>query len=68
MDGFLRYKFTGIIFGRAHTWRGLFSELCGNLLLPTLHHVEMCKLYGRFLHCTPPFTLYSQNFVYYVPE
>ena len=66
MDGFLCYKFIGLIFGRAYTWRGLFSELYGNLLLSTLHHVDVnCT---RLLHCTPPFTRYSQNFVYYVPE
>ena len=26
---FLRYKFGGLIFGGAYTWRGLFSELYG---------------------------------------
>ena len=41
MDGFLRYKFMGFIFGRAYTWRGLFLELYGNLLLSTLHHVDV---------------------------
>ena len=25
-DGSLRYKFGGLIFGGAYTWRGLFSE------------------------------------------
>ena len=29
-DGFLRYEFGGLIFGRAYTWRGLFSEFYGN--------------------------------------
>ena len=24
-EGFLRYRFAGLIFGGAHTWRGLFS-------------------------------------------
>ena len=57
MDGFLRYKFMGLIFGRAYTWRGLFSELYGNLLLPTLHHVdENCTrdscIVLHHLHCT----------------
>ena len=28
--GFLRYDFEGLIFGRAYTWRGLFSEFYGN--------------------------------------
>ena len=32
MEGFLRYKFGGLIpvFGGAYTWRGLFSEFCGS--------------------------------------
>ena len=25
-EGFLRYRFGGLIFGGAYTWRGLFSE------------------------------------------
>ena len=29
-EGFLRYEFGGLIFGRAYTWRGLFSEFYGN--------------------------------------
>ena len=28
-DGFLHYRFGGLIFGRAYTWRGLFSEFYG---------------------------------------
>ena len=28
-EGFLRYGFGGLIFGRAYTWRGLFSEFYG---------------------------------------
>ena len=28
-EGFLRYDFAGAIFGRAYTWRGLFSEFYG---------------------------------------
>ena len=28
-EGFLRYKFGGLIFGGAYTWRGLFSEFYG---------------------------------------
>ena len=27
---FFRYRFGGLIFGRAYTWRGLFSEFYGN--------------------------------------
>ena len=30
MEGFLHYDFGGLIFGRAYTWRGLFSEVYGN--------------------------------------
>ena len=30
--GFLRYRFGGLIFGGAYTWRGLFSEFYGILL------------------------------------
>ena len=30
-DGFLRYWIGGLIFGGAHTWRGLFSEFYGTL-------------------------------------
>ena len=28
-EGFLRYKFGGLIFGGAYTWRGVFSEFYG---------------------------------------
>ena len=31
-EGFLRYRFGGLIFGGAYTWRGLFSEFYGHLL------------------------------------
>ena len=29
MEGFLRYRIGGPIFGGAYTWRGLFSEFYG---------------------------------------
>ena len=29
MEGFLRYRFRGLIFGGAYTWRGLFLEFYG---------------------------------------
>ena len=29
-EGFLRYRFGGLIFGGVYTRRGLFSEFCGN--------------------------------------
>ena len=37
-EGFLRYQIGGLIFGRAYTWRGLFSEFYGmhDLLVGTL--------------------------------
>ena len=28
-EGFLRYRFGGLIFGGAYTWRSLFSEFYG---------------------------------------
>ena len=28
-EGFLRYRFGGLIFGGAYTWRGLFSDVYG---------------------------------------
>ena len=31
-EGFLRYRFGGLIIGGAYTWRGLFSEFYGILL------------------------------------
>ena len=32
-EGFLCYRFGGLIFGGAYTWRGLFSEFYGILVL-----------------------------------
>ena len=32
-EGFLRYRFGGLIFGGAYTWRGLFWEFYGNLFV-----------------------------------
>ena len=32
-EGFLRYRFGGLIFGRAYTWRGLFSEFYGIIII-----------------------------------
>ena len=29
MEGFLHYRFGGLIFGGTYTWRGLFSEFYG---------------------------------------
>ena len=47
-EGFLRYRFGGLIFGGAYTWKGLFSEFYGNpcqSTLPPLHlEREICDL------------------------
>ena len=32
-EGFLRYRFGGLIFGGVYTWRGLFSEFYGIVTL-----------------------------------
>ena len=36
-ESILRYRFGGLIFGGAYTWRGLFSELYGNLFDVPIH-------------------------------
>ena len=33
MEGFLRHRFGGLIYGGAYTWRGIFSKFYGNCLL-----------------------------------
>ena len=35
-EGFLRYQFEGLIFRGPYTWRGLFSEFYGILLIKAL--------------------------------
>ena len=35
-ESFLRYGFEGLIFGGAYTWRGLFSEFYGILIILNL--------------------------------
>ena len=51
-EGFLRYRFGGLISGGAYTWRGLFSEFYGMLfqlvlvfscLLKVGHVIKSCK-------------------------
>ena len=32
-EGFLHYEFGGLIFGGAYTWRGLFSEFYGIIMI-----------------------------------
>jgi len=34
-EGFLRFRFGGLIFGGAYTWRGLFPEFYGNFTTTT---------------------------------
>ena len=36
MEDFLRYRFGGLIFGGAYTWRGLFLEFYGIVELKVL--------------------------------
>ena len=36
MEGFLRYRFEGLIFGVAYTWWVLFSEFYGSTLVLTV--------------------------------
>ena len=36
-EGFLRYRFGGLIFGGTYTWRGLFSEFYGMALVYDLN-------------------------------
>ena len=46
MEGFLGYRFGGLIFGRAYTWRGLFSECyCTLRIIKILY--EKCYFAGR---------------------
>ena len=44
-EGFLHYKFVGLILGGAYTWRGLFSEFYGILVifegLSFLQHIQL---------------------------
>ena len=40
-EGFLRYRFGGLIFGGAYTWRGLFSEFYGTLLALAIYRPEL---------------------------
>ena len=58
-EGVLRYRFGGLIFGGAYTWRGLFSEFYGNLpdqeprsttLPPPLTEVKWLAPKGSFFH------------------
>ena len=37
MEGFSRYRFGGLIFGGAYTWKGLFSEFTVSLYIQSCH-------------------------------
>ena len=54
-EGFLRYRFGGLIFGGAYTWRGLFSEFYSISMLPTpsLEKVSSYGLLPRFIYISP---------------
>ena len=42
IEGFLRYRFGGLLFGGAYTWRGLFSEFYGTPNLEHSHQARIC--------------------------
>ena len=46
-EAFLRYEFGGLIFGGAHTWRGLFSEFYGTSFTYTFSLGNMTLLEHR---------------------
>ena len=48
-ERFLRYRFGGLVFGGACTWRGLFSEFYG-ITYVTLHRNLMLKVKARSRH------------------
>ena len=41
-ERFLRYRFGGLIFGWAYTWRNLFSEFYGICYIEVLFHIFNC--------------------------
>ena len=49
-EGFLRYRFGGLIFGGAYTWRGLFSEFYG-MFNKSIDH-ENYLICFLFIMCT----------------
>ena len=42
-EGFLRYDFGGLIFRRAYTWRGLFSEFYSSFSCRYKKHPVLCE-------------------------
>ena len=47
-EGFLRYRFGGLIFGGAYTWKGLFSEFYGNLRIRKKSYVISLSVPSSF--------------------
>ena len=60
-EGFLRYRFGGLIFGGACTWRGLFSEFYGILLLNNCGEKFLVKYRNPLLSRPPP----PQGLIYF---
>ena len=50
-EGFLRYRFGGLVFGEACTWRGLFSEFYGIQPMPVVYIVNHKNKYSRASMC-----------------
>ena len=48
-EGFLRYRFRGLIYGGAYTWRGLFSEFYGTLR--EQNDLYKCLVYLLLFNC-----------------
>ena len=44
-EGFLRYRFGGLIFGGAYTWRSLFSEFYGIFYFLSFPMIRLCTGY-----------------------
>ena len=58
--GFLRYKFGGLIFGGAYTWRSLFSEFYGTSRMKNC--IDQNRSEG--LIYLPPFISQILDFIY----
>ena len=55
-EGFLRYRFEGLIFVGAYTWRGLFSEFCGTFFVINWH---VLLLFSTILYTVLSLSNYS---------
>ena len=66
-EGFLRYRFGGLIFGGAFTWRGLFSEFYGITMFPAHFEKLWCSIVfvgyrnDRFFSHTTMFQMLRNN-------